>query len=380
MACKKSTYTNTTGKIVVISYRRCSDGYFVDEQQIALNETVNLWYENNSMRSANPNVVNTINLSGNTWPLTPTPTPSVTSSNTPTPTLTPTDTPDATLTPTPSVTSSETPTPTPTPTETPTGTPGTTPNETPTNTPTESETPTPTPTPTETEVITPTATTTETPTPTPTETPTGTPVSTPNETPTNTPTETETPTPTPTTTETPTGTPVSTPTNTPTETETPTPTPTPTETPIPSSGFTATIYESGSDVVWEGSGSFDLTDLTFDSTNSISPGYNAGSAIWIVGSKTPPIFADYYDGVTTFPSSFGSGSVAANDGIGDIFGILPSSNRVLVVPTGYTSNTFISGSTTYTGQTISTMGLTPGTYTWSWGSGATADNLTLIIN
>ena len=115
MACKKSTYTNTTGKIVVLSYRRCSDGFFVDEQQIALNETVNLWYEDNSIRSANPNVVNTITTSGQTWPLTPTPTPStssagVTPTPTPTPTETPTNTPTGTLGATP--TQTETPTPT----------------------------------------------------------------------------------------------------------------------------------------------------------------------------------------------------------------------------------------------------------------------------
>jgi len=198
-------------------------------------------------------------------------------------------------------------------------------------------------------------------------------------TPTPTPTNTSTPTPTNTPTSSVSPTPSVTETSTNTPTPTPTVTPTPTETLIPSSGFTATIYESGSDVIWEGSGSFDLTDLTFDSTNSIGPGYNAGNAIWIVGPNTPS-FGDYYDGVTTFPASIGSGGVAPDDGSGDIFGILPSINRILVVPTGYTSNTFISGSTTYLGQTISSMGLTPGTYTWSWGSGGTASSLVMTIN
>jgi hypothetical protein len=195
-------------------------------------------------------------------------------------------------------------------------------------------------------------------------------------TPTPTPTQTTTPTetsiiPTPTSTEGPTPTP------TPSETSLPL-TPTPTETPIPSSGFTITITENGSDVIWEGSGSFDLTDLTFDSNQSVGAGYDATSAIWLVGPTTAT-FADFYDGVTTFPSSFGSGNTAPNNGYGDIFGILPSSNRYLAVPSGYTSNTFISGSTTYTGQTISSMGLTPGTYTWSWGTGLTSSSINMII-
>jgi hypothetical protein len=50
-----------------------------------------------------------------------------------------------------------------------------------------------------------------------------------------------------------------------------------------------------------------------------------------------------------------------------------------MVPTGYTSGTFISASMTFTGQTISSMNLTPGVYVYSWGSGANADTLTLTI-
>jgi hypothetical protein len=34
---------------------------------------------------------------------------------------------------------------------------------------------------------------------------------------------------------------------------------------------------------------------------------------------------------------------------------------------------------TYAGQTISSLGLTPGTYTWTWGTGAHADSLTVQI-
>jgi hypothetical protein len=168
----------------------------------------------------------TSEISGSTFDVTPTPTPSE---------PTPTETPSITLT-------GETPTNTPTNTETPSITLT---GETPTNTPTNTETPTvtltgetPTPTPSETPSETPTVTLTgETPTVTLTgETPTNTPTNTETpsitltgETPTNTPTNTETPSITLT---------GETPTNTPTNTETPTvtltgetPTPTPSETP-----------------------------------------------------------------------------------------------------------------------------------------------------
>jgi hypothetical protein len=234
-------------------------------------------------------------------------------------------------------------------------------------------TPTPTPTNTETPSITLTG---ETQTPTPTGTPTGTPEA---ETPTPTPTETEAPTPTPTVT--PTGTP---------EAETPTPTPTGTSvtpTPTPTSGatgdFTVTVSQVGSDVVWNGSGSFNLGSLSLLSTQELTAGFSAPQAIWAIGDATPPgSILDVYGVITTFPTSFGTagGPIGTPSGSGDTFGILPNgSNRNLLVPTGYTSGSFISGTTTYAGATIAGMNLIPGTYTWAWGSGGTASSLVMTI-
>jgi hypothetical protein len=50
-----------------------------------------------------------------------------------------------------------------------------------------------------------------------------------------------------------------------------------------------------------------------------------------------------------------------------------------LVPQGYVSGTVISGSMTYDSQTIAGMGLTSGTYTWSWGTGGDTSTLTMII-
>ena len=43
---------------------------------------------------------------------------------------------------------------------------------------------------------------------------------------------------------------------------------------------------------------------------------------------------------------------------------------LLIVPTGYTSGTNISSSQTFTGQTLSSLGLTNGTYTYTWSGGS----------
>jgi hypothetical protein len=164
---------------------------------------------------------------------------------------------------------------------------------------------------------------------------------------------------------------------------TPTPTQTSqTPTPTPTSGatgdFTVTISQVGPDVVWNGSGKFNLAALTSAGTQTIGGGYQSSQAIWAIGPTTT---VDSYSGTITYPTVFGTSQVGVNSNTGSTFGILPGgSGRLLYVPTGYTSNTTISGTSTYDNQTISSMGLTPGTYTWSWGSGGNTSTLVMIIN
>jgi len=51
----------------------------------------------------------------------------------------------------------------------------------------------------------------------------------------------------------------------------------------------------------------------------------------------------------------------------------------LITPDGYISGSALSGTATWSGTTISSLGLTPGTYTWTWGTGPDADSLTVNI-
>jgi hypothetical protein len=167
--------------------------------------------------------------------------------------------------------------------------------------------------------------------------------------------------------------------------ESPTPTPTATSvtpTPTPTSGasgnFNVTISQVGPDVVWNGSGSFNLAALTSTGTGTVGAGYSASNAAWAIG---PNVSVDIYSGVTTFPTSFGSGGVAVTSTLGSTFGILLGpGNRLLYVPSGYISNTTINGSATYASQTITGMGLTPGTYTWSWGTGGNTSTIVMTIS
>jgi hypothetical protein len=60
-----------------------------------------------------------------------------------------------------------------------------------------------------------------------------------------------------------------------------------------------------------------------------------------------------------------------------VVGIVGSTSPgALFVPTGY-SGTLLSDSATYSGQTFASLGVTPGTYVWTWGTGVN-QNFTLI--
>jgi hypothetical protein len=164
---------------------------------------------------------------------------------------------------------------------------------------------------------------------------------------------------------------------------TPTPTATSvTPTPTPTSGasgtFNVTISQVGPDVVWNGSGSFNLAALTSAGPGSIGGGYSSAAGAWAVG---PNVTVDTYSGTISNPGAFGTGSVPVTSNAGSTFGILPNGGgRLLYVPSGYVSNTNISGSSTYTNKTIAEAGLTPGTYTWSWGTGGNTSTVVMTIS
>ena len=84
-----------------------------------------------------------------------------------------------------------------------------------------------------------------------------------------------------------------------------------------------------------------------------------------------------YSGITG-PSNFGSGGfTAASSGSGDRVGI-DNDGKVLFVPLDYVSDSPLSDTSTYLSQTFGSLGVTPGTYEWTWGSGAN-QNFTLVI-
>jgi hypothetical protein len=86
---------------------------------------------------------------------------------------------------------------------------------------------------------------------------------------------------------------------------------------------------------------------------------------------------DLYTGFTG-PTSFGSGGgFNANAGSGNFVLLVADLERFLV-PQGYVTGTALSDSMTFNSATFASLGVTPGTYVWTWGTRAN-QNFTLQI-
>ena len=146
--------------------------------------------------------------------------------------------------------------------------------------------------------------------------------------------------------------------------------------------ITITIQDVGANVVAMGGGTINTTALTDTGpTHSVSAAdVHASDGDLTFGPGTSS-GADFWIGITG-PSAWGSGGhISATTTTTTIIDINGSeeSSPFLALPTGYTSGAHLSGTDTWTGQSISSLGLTPGTYAYTWGSGASADFFTVIV-
>lgn len=156
--------------------------------------------------------------------------------------------------------------------------------------------------------------------------------------------------------------------------------------PAAHAGYVVTFTESGSDVVATGSGTIDTTDLT-------ALGNTANNSMVFPDSSYGSLeFTGYVaagnqsDNVTLFvaasgPEVFGTGDeTAASSGTGDLVGIdAQNATSALYLPIGYVSGAALSSSSTWDNASFASLGLTPGTYVYTWGAGADADSYTVQI-
>src|SRR4029077_7978679 len=123
-----------------------------------------------------------------------------------------------------------------------------------------------------------------------------------------------------------------------------------------------------SNVVATGSGAFNLTGLTpLGPNGALSHGILPINGLIFMGDGLLTTL-DGYNGLTG-PTGFGSGGVTLADaGSGD-FVVLYNILGDLFVPQGYVSGNALSDSLTFNNATFASLGVNPGTYVWSWGTG-----------
>jgi hypothetical protein len=137
--------------------------------------------------------------------------------------------------------------------------------------------------------------------------------------------------------------------------------------------YVVTLEEVGGNVIAAGSGSIDLTGLTFFNTSTANPNLNPSNGQVVTGPFSSPI--DFYFGESVNgPSNFGSGTqVSATLGSGDLVGFKapdPIQLGFIFVPAGYVSDNPLSSGAVWISNTFAGLGVTPGVYTWTWGTGA----------
>lgn len=160
-----------------------------------------------------------------------------------------------------------------------------------------------------------------------------------------------------------------------------------------SAGVIITMEESGSDVTATLSGSIGTwtgatlaaTNQTVGASNRLQP--NGGLVFFAttdpnLGSPVSPV--SYYQ-VSTYPTNFGTGTsgvTAATSTASTLLFVWGRSTQNVFIAGGYVPTTPITGVLTWQNQTFQSLGVTEGSYVWSWGNPSVSgqgDTITLNI-
>ncbi len=128
------------------------------------------------------------------------------------------------------------------------------------------------------------------------------------------------------------------------------------------------LQSSGFDVVATGSGTINITNLSFSPVSTLAQMVPSASVLITGGPGT--VAADQVS--LAFSSGFSSfgpgGGHSPNTSSGNIAGLAGGTlgAGALYVPVGYNGTDTLSNSATWNNATLASLGLTPGTYIWTW--------------
>jgi hypothetical protein len=139
------------------------------------------------------------------------------------------------------------------------------------------------------------------------------------------------------------------------------------------------IDQVGANVVATSSGALNTAGL---SVFASEPSAGATDYIWpqyaTIYVGAPSSFIYYTAAGFVGPNNFGSGPLTPTvSASGNFFGI--QDNGIIAVAASYVSGSSLSSSATFANSTISGLGLTAGSYTFTFGSGINSDSVTVQI-
>jgi hypothetical protein len=144
------------------------------------------------------------------------------------------------------------------------------------------------------------------------------------------------------------------------------------------------VVQSGSDVVWSGDGTLNVSSLTLQGSGALLAGSDFGEEFFLGADPGGFPAVSFYGatGQVSAPGALFAGDlfIQPQSGTGARFGIAieafnGQNGPAVTVPAGYMSGGALSGTSTYANKTIAGLGLIPGTYVWEW----SGDTLTLNI-
>ena len=147
------------------------------------------------------------------------------------------------------------------------------------------------------------------------------------------------------------------------------------------------LEEVGGDVVVRGSGTINLSGLTLKASLNDYDNIFTSIQLYAGPATIGDGVVDQWSGMTG-PSTIGTDDsvfIPADAGTGNLFGVVSDDRSdpggtplpLLVLPRSYVSGTALNGTTRYVEQTFATMGISPGTLTWTLPS---ADTVTITTD
>jgi hypothetical protein len=146
--------------------------------------------------------------------------------------------------------------------------------------------------------------------------------------------------------------------------------------PSAQAAFVATFEEVGPDVVESGEGTLDLSALErvggIFTKSFVAP----GEPSYVVGAAGE--LGAIYQGALSGPANWGpGGDTFTKITSGDLVALVRSGEQILV-PDEYAGGQ-LSQSATFLSASFASLGLTPGAYVYSWGTGDHADTFTIDV-